>query len=68
MKVNGQNDEPPASLSLSQVSRLIELEQIKMDRRVAERPRLSSNVVEFRVRPAEKASRTERLPRRRAHG
>ena len=32
------DDEPRASLSLLQVYRLIALEQIEMDRRVAERP------------------------------
>jgi hypothetical protein len=68
MTTNGQNEAQPSSLSLSQVSRLIELEQIEMDRRVAERRGLPSNIVEFRARPAEKISGTEPLPRRRSHG
>ncbi len=42
------DDEPRASLSLSQVYRLIALEQIEMDRRVAERR--SANVIPLRTR------------------
>lgn len=68
MTIKTQNDGRPASLSLSQVSRLIELEQIEMDGRVAERRVLHSNIVEFRPRSAEKARGTEALPRRRSHG
>lgn len=69
LTTDGRNDEQPASLSLSQVYRLIELEQIEMDRRVAEKRRLSSNVISFRARPAARVEiATARHPLRQSHG
>jgi hypothetical protein len=72
MTTNGRNEEQPASLSLSQVYRLIELEQIEMDRRVAERRGPvadSSNVICFRARLAESVEiEPEHQPLRRSHG
>ena len=46
------DDEARASLSLSQVYRLIALEQIEMDRRVAERR--AANVVPLKARAGSK--------------
>jgi len=68
MTANSRNEAQPASLSLSQVSRLIELEQIEMDRRVAERRKSSSNIILFKARPAERAVETSAYPLRRSHG
>jgi hypothetical protein len=68
MTAKSRNEAQPAGLSLSQVSRLIELEQIEMDRRVAERRRSFSNVIPFKARPAERRVETGQLPLRRSHG
>lgn len=76
MTPDDRNDEQPASLSLSQVYELIALEQIEMDRRVAERRGLSdgpvgdgSNVIYLKAR-ASKARKVkpEHFPRRRFAG
>jgi hypothetical protein len=68
MTANSRNEAQPASLSLSQVSELIELEQIEMDRRVAERCGSSSNVIPFKARPAERVIETGQHPLRQSHG
>ena len=68
MTANSRNEAQPASLALSQVSRLIELEQIEMDRRVAERRSLAPNVIPFKARPAESVIDTDQHPLRRSHG
>jgi hypothetical protein len=68
MTANSRNEAQPASLALSQVSRLIELEQIEMDRRVAAKRSLASNVIPFKARPAERDIDTEQHPLRRSHG
>ena len=68
MTANSRNEAQPASLSLLQVSRLIELERIEMDRRVAERSASSSNVIPFKARPAERVIETSQHPLRRSHG
>ena len=69
-------DEEPASLSVSHVYRLIELEQIEMEKRVAENRRLNgsrlnnaSNVIYLRpFSPNRGASEMEQLPLRRSNG
>ena len=68
MTANSRNEAQPASLSLSQVTSLIELEQIEMDRRVAARREASSNVIPFKARPAERVIETSRRSLRRVHG
>jgi hypothetical protein len=68
MTANSRNEAQPASLSLSQVSRLIELERIEMDRRVAARREASSNVIPFKARPAERVIEMSQHPLRRSHG
>lgn len=57
MAPDDRNDDQPASLSLSQVYRLIALEQVEMDKRVAERRVLpgsrigdASNVIHLKAR------------------
>ena len=61
------NDELPASLSLSRVYKLIALEQIEMDRRVAERR--ASNVIYLKARATKgRETKLERNPRRRLAG
>jgi hypothetical protein len=57
MTPDDRNHDQPASLSLSQVYRLIALEQVEMDKRVAERRALSvgrigdaSNVIHLKAR------------------
>ncbi|MGB8316240.1 MAG: hypothetical protein WCE69_17320 [Aestuariivirga sp.] len=52
MTGNSRNEEQPESLTLARVYRLIALERIAMERRVAERRRSPSNVVAFTPRPA----------------
>jgi len=68
MTANGRNEVQPVSLSLSQVSRLIELEQIEMDRRVAEWRESSSNVIAFKAPPAARMIDTGQRPLRRSRG
>lgn len=68
MTANGRNEVQPASLSLSQVSRLIELEQIEMARRVAEWRKSSSNVIAFKAPPAQRIIETGQRPLRRSRG
>ena len=76
MTPGDRNDDQPASLSLSQVYELIALEQIEMDRRVAERRRLSagpvgdaSNVIYLKARASNaRKVKPERFPRRRFAG
>ena len=68
MTTNSRNEAQPASLSLSRVSRLIELEQIEMDRRVAERHRPHSNVLPFKARASENAIDTKLHSLRRSYG
>ena len=68
MTANGRNEVQPASLSLSQVSRLIELEQIEMARRVAEWRKSSSNVIAFKAPPAQRIVETGQRPLRRSRG
>lgn len=68
MTANGRNEVQPASLSLLQVSRLIELEQIEMERRVAEWRKSSSNVVAFKAPPVERIIETGQRPLRRSRG
>jgi hypothetical protein len=70
MTSDDRNDEQPASLSLAQVYRLIALEQIEMERRVAEkRGGDVSNVVYLTARAAKgREIKTERSPRRRTAG
>ncbi len=67
MTPDDRNDEPPASLSLSRVYRLIALEQVEMDKRVAERR--ASNVIYLKARAAKACEiQLDRGPRRRAAG
>ena len=67
MMPDDRNDEQPASLSLSQVYKLIALEQIEMDRRVAEKG--ASNVIYLKTRASNKPEiKTEHSPRRRSAG
>lgn len=67
MTPDDRNDEQPASLSLSQVYKLIALEQIEMDRRVAAKG--ASNVIYLKARGSKKpAIKTEYSPRRRSAG
>jgi hypothetical protein len=76
MTPDDRNDEQPASLSLSQVYELIALEQIEMDRRVAERRGLSagpmgdaSNVIYLKARTTKpREIKRELFPRRRSAG
>ena len=76
MTPDDRNDEQPASLSLLQVYKLIALEQIEMDRRVAERRGLSggpmgdaSNVVYLKARTTKaREIKPEHFPRRRSAG
>jgi hypothetical protein len=73
MTPDDRNDEQPASLSLSQVYKLIALEQIEMDRRVAERRGLSggdaSNVIYLKTRASKaRKIKPEHFPRRRFAG
>ena len=76
MTPDDRNDEQPASLSLSQVYKLIALEQIEMDRRVAERRGLSggprsdaSNVIYLKARASiARKVKPEHFPRRRFAG
>jgi hypothetical protein len=76
MTPDDRNDEQPASLSLTQVYKLIALEQLEMDRRVAERRGLSSgpmgdasNVVCFKARTIKaREIKPEHFPRRRSAG
>jgi hypothetical protein len=76
MTPDDRNDEQPASLSLSQVYKLIALEQIEMDRRVAERRALSggqmgdaSNVIYLKARASKaREIKPEHFPRRRFAG
>lgn len=61
------NEEARASLSLAQVYELIALEQVEMDRRVAERR--ASNVVHLKTGAANRREiRLEPGPRRRLAG
>jgi hypothetical protein len=67
MTPDDRNDEQPASLSLSQVYKLIALEQIEMDRRVAEKG--ASNVIYLKARASKRPEiKTEHSPRRRSTG
>jgi hypothetical protein len=54
MTINSRNIEQPERLTLARVYRLIALERIAMENRVAKRRGLPSNVVAFTPRPAQR--------------
>ena len=74
MTASDPNEEQPASLSTAHVYRLIALEQVAMERRVAEKRARSagridafSNVIHLKAHAAQRlAVKTERLPLRRS--
>lgn len=69
MTSTSRKAQQPESLTLVRVYRLIALERIAMDRRVAERRGLPSNVVPFTPRPAQRLeTRAEPRQRRLSHG